>query len=69
MELNFLKTLLGYAGLGGLCTGVLFLLFRKVIGANFLSKISKEHSYKIVNNIIGSVRVFVCEAGLRRSLI
>lgn len=52
MELDLLKTLLGSAGLGGVCIGVFLLLFRKVIEAKFLSKMTKDHSFKIVSNIV-----------------
>lgn len=52
MELDLLKALSGAAGLGGVCVGVFFLLFRKIIGAKFLSKISGDHSFKIINKII-----------------
>ncbi|HBO7364602.1 TPA: hypothetical protein L4900_003619 [Pseudomonas aeruginosa] len=52
MELDLLKNLIGSTGLGGFCVGVLFLLFRKIIGAKFLSKMTKEHSFKIINRII-----------------
>ncbi|MEQ3513644.1 DUF3298 domain-containing protein [Pseudoalteromonas sp. BZB3] len=52
MELELLKELLGTAGLGGFCIGVLFLLFRKIIGAKFFSTMSKADSYKIINKIV-----------------
>lgn len=52
MELDLLKNLMGSAGLGGFCVGVLFLLFRKVIGAKFLSKMTRDHSFQIINRIV-----------------
>jgi hypothetical protein len=40
------------AGIGGICIGVLVLIFRTVIHKNFMSQMSQEQSYKITNRII-----------------
>lgn len=57
MDLSLLKTLLSSPELGVACLGVLLIIFRNIIRARFISKLTQEHSYKVVNRIIWFVGI------------
>ncbi|MCW9642040.1 RsiV family protein [Klebsiella michiganensis] len=57
MDLSLLKMLLSSPELGVACLGVLLIIFRNIIKAKFISKLTREHSYKVVNRIIWFVGV------------
>ena len=52
MDSSIIEKLLAGAGLGGVCVGILLLLFRETLRAAFLSKLSRDHSFQIVKAII-----------------
>jgi hypothetical protein len=52
MDLSLLEKLLATTGLGGFCVGVLLFIFKEILRARFLSQLTKEHSYRIINTII-----------------
>lgn len=52
MDLSLLEKLLASTGLGGFCVGILLVIFKETLRAKFLSKLTKEHSFKIVKTII-----------------
>ena len=52
MEFSLLEKLLATTGLGGFCVGILLVIFKETLRAKFLSKLTKEHSFKIVKTII-----------------
>lgn len=57
MDLSLLQMLLSSPELGVACLGVLLIIFRNIIKAKFISKLTQEHSYKVVNRIIWFVGV------------
>ncbi|TKF06313.1 RsiV family protein [Vibrio kanaloae] len=52
MELDMLSELTKLAGIGGLSLGIVLLLFRRTLSDMFLSKLTKVHSYKVINRLI-----------------
>lgn len=52
MDLSLLKAVLSTPEFGIASLGVLMLIFRNIIKAKILSKLTKEHSYKILDRII-----------------
>jgi len=52
MDLNILKLFGQVAGIAGLSIGVVLLLFRDVIRKNVFSRLTREHSYRLLRLVI-----------------
>jgi len=52
MDISFLDNLLLRTGLGGVCVGIFFLLFRNLLSAKFLPVLSKDQAYKTIMSIV-----------------
>jgi len=57
MDLSLLKAVLSTPEFGIASLGVLMLIFRNIIKAKILSKLTQEHSYKVLDRIITFVGV------------
>ncbi|AXM98033.1 hypothetical protein ACU5P1_04810 [Pseudomonas plecoglossicida] len=52
MDYSLLEKLATTTGLGGLCVGVLLIVFKETLKASFLTKLSGKHSFLVVKYII-----------------
>jgi len=57
MDFETLKTLGQIAGIGGLCVGMVILVFKRVITARFLSRLTPDQSFKLL--MLMTVGVFL----------
>lgn len=52
MDHSLLEKLATTTGLGGLCVGILLIVFKETLKASFLTKLSSTHSFVVVKSII-----------------
>ncbi len=48
MDIEILKSVGQFAGIGGLSLGIFFLLFKELIRKNIFPKLEKDHAYKLI---------------------
>ncbi|MEJ5862291.1 DUF3298 domain-containing protein [Pseudomonas farsensis] len=52
MDLALLEKIVASTGLGGLGIWAMFILYKAIIGAKFISKLKQDHSFLIMNNVV-----------------